>query len=1678
MGWPEQQSREYVISLDDIHESLRARVDAAEADLILRFTTLFFATAAPEFFRDRTAGQLAALALSSFRFLQRCRPDRVDVEVEDPSRDAAPSTGPVTVIRTHVSERPFIVSTVREYLYARDMEVERFLHPVFMVERDEEGAVVDVGPGTEGVPLESVVHCEVRRIGSRVVMDEVRAGIENNLRDVVIVTDDFRPMVRALDDTLASLDGVARRLSDRKAEIDEVNEFLRWLRPNFVFLGYDAWGRVDGRDGSIIEAGEGDTALGLARPERRAMGPEADSADAFPIAPPGPQPTGPQANATQANATQATTTQANATKSDTADSEPLQDVSESHFRQPETLHPDAAPRWPPRLLTVTQSRHQSTVHRRVRMHCITIRAVDGFDILGERRFIGLFRSRAYAEEAEQIPILRHKLRLLIEQEGWLEGSHDQREAVKVFNSMPKEELFRASAIEIATEIKAILAQYYAQDVKATLRMDAGGRALSIMVIMPRDRYSGRVRRALQGELVRKLDGTLLNYNLVMGGGEQARLHFQVAAPPDRLASVTPEQIEDIVHELVQTWSDLLERRIARISSVDEARHRADRWGAAFSPEYQASTTPEEAVTDLEVIEAMEADGRTIDIRLSNRPATQDGSERENFTRLNVYVRGERLVLSDFMPILENVGLRVLSMSPFDAVDEQGGARIYTFSVQDEERRTLDLDTRGALLTRAILAVAAGDASSDGLNGLVLSAGINWRQIDMLRAYSEYAFQLQVVPSRQMLLRTLRAHPEPARLLVTLFAEKFDPAAASTHAERLSRTAAARQQFIDALERVTSLTDDRALRRLLALIDATVRTNYFLHGGDVPVKRSGGAPYISLKFMNELLQALVPSRLRSEVWVHSARMAGIHMRGAKVARGGLRHSDRPDDLRTEVHGLVRTQSVKNAVIVPAGSKGGFVTRASHADAAELAADVEAQYRTLISGLLDVTDNLVDGEVVRPPALVVHDDNDPYLVVAADKGTAKFSDVANSVSADYGFWLDDAFASGGSNGYDHKGVGITARGAWECVRRHFRELGRDTQTQPLTVVGIGDMSGDVFGNGMLRSRQIRLVAAFDHRHIFVDPQPDAEASYVERERLFQLPRSNWNDYDRALLSPGGFIVPRGLKEITLSPEAQAALGVPEGADRMDGETLIRTILGAPVDLVWNGGIGTYVKAPEERHADVGDTANDAVRIDAVDLRCKVLGEGGNLGLTQLARVRFALQGGLCYTDAIDNSGGVEMSDREVNLKILLTAAVADGTLDRDSRNALLHDMTEAVTQRVLDDNRSQSLAISLDMLRAADGFADFHGAMVSLEQRGAMDRAAEALPTLEVLVDRQARGQSLTKPELAVLLAYTKLTLKQALLDGTVPDDPAMDTYLREYFPDRAVEIVGAGPLTGHRLRREIIATQLGNDMIDIMGVSFIHRVTRDTGRSEAAVARAWFIASKLAGASELRQRLAALEGELPVPVIYRWLLGISRMLERTTRWLLANISDEAPIADVIAGHLEGITSLRSDFHQIVSGRERELYETLTKEAGELTRREDLAASLITLRFLDQLLGILKVAHETAAQPVRVGRAYYQVSELLELPALRTAIDEAAGAGPWDQRAAQTLVEDVGRVHRQLTASTVNTAPDTDIDAIVSDLAVQRATELESYRAILSDLTHDGRPTLAGLIIAVRQLESLC
>jgi glutamate dehydrogenase len=1139
----------------------------------------------------------------------------------------------------------------------------------------------------------------------------------------------------------------------------------------------------------------------------------------------------------------------------------------------------------------------------------------------------------------------------------------------------------------------------------------------------------------------------------------------------------PDDMERLVRQIVQNWSDRVAEALEAHRPEAEARRLAERYGRSFSGEYRAAVEPVDAARDILELEAMAAEGRGIAVRLADAERAEWAAMDEPLTELRLFLRGERFVLSNFMPILENAGLRVIAMSPFEVrgADAVEGT-ICLFAVHDSAGNVIDLASRGELLAETILAVRAGDALSDPLNALVLGAGLAWREVDLLRSYAEYAFQSGAVPARLTLPNALRTYPEATRLLVDLFAARFDPAREQTAGARAAAVAEARKAFIRSLEQVSSLAEDRALRRLLRLVESTVRTNYYRHGGAQPTHRSGGAPYISLKFACAELRDIIRSSLMYEVWVHSSRMAGVHLRGAKVARGGIRHSDRPDDFRTEVMGLVRTQSVKNAVIVPAGSKGGFITRYRHADPKAMGDEAIAQYRTYVRGLLDITDNMVDGELVPAPGVVAYDEPDIYMVVAADKGTARFSDIANGVSAEYGFWLDDAFASGGSNGYDHKKVGITARGGWECVKRHFREMGHDIQTEPFTVVGIGDMSGDVFGNGMLLSRQTKLVAAFDHRHVFVDPDPEAASSYEERKRLAGLGRSSWDDYDRSLLSKGGFVAPRGAKEVEITPEARRALGLADDVVVLDGESLIRAVLAAPVDLVWNGGIGTYIKAASETHLSVGDPSNDAVRVNASELRARVLGEGGNLGVTQRARIEYALAGGRNNTDALDNSGGVDMSDREVNLKILLTAGIAAGRLDRESRNKLLEELTPAVTELVLNDNRSQSLAVSLDEKRAAEGTDEFQQLMVGLEREGLLDRADESLPTAEVLAARRGQGESLVRPELAVLLAYSKLALKRSILENTLPDDPAAAEYLERYFPAEAVAATGPEALATHRLRREIIASQLTNDLVDLMGSTFVERVARETGRTQAEVARAWLIAARLAGARQLRERLAAAEGNIAARIIYRWLLGLARVLDRTTRWALENLPTDLPTTQVIEDYLPGLNKLRGEFGEVVAGEERELFELRVQELREFTAEPGLAQGLITLRFLDQLLEILSVARQTGVDPLRVGRAYYQASSLLQVSWLRQALAGLDAENGWDRRAAQVLTDDLGRALHSLVGGLVTATPAGEpVDAALNQLAEGPAGT--AYREALNEIQSDDGAGLAALMVAVREIQVL-
>ncbi len=1612
-------------ALDAIDRELERMVDESETKLLVRFAGLFFAKAPPGFLEERSAQALARMALAAYRFLQRSRPDRVDVEVVNPDVDSEGWFAPVTVVRTNVSERPFIVDTIREYLHAQDLAIEVYIYPVLRVERDEDGNILNV-TGAEGESgMESLVHCEITRVNDPARLEWLQEAIAERLQDVVYATDDFQKMLSEVDRTVEILEDVGERFPRYADEVNEIQDFLEWLRDGgFVFLGYRGYDIVEyeGKPCIAMERGSG---LGVLRKED-----ESTFAEPVPLKSLPPN---------------------------------LQEMAEE------------GP-----LLIISKTNATATVHRRARMDYIGIKKLDDEgNVVGERRFIGLFTSEAYSEKAERIPILRQKLDRILEESGVQAGSHDYKEIHTIFNSLPKEELFLTSTEEIGSDVRTVLTTFDSDDVRVTLRRDPLLRGVSVMVILAKEKFSGEVRKRIEEAFVDILEGEVLNYHLALGEGDQARLHFFLAADADRLEEVATHELEEVVRTLIRSWADRLREELERVRPAEEARRLARTYGEALNPEYKAATDAGTAVQDILELEAMRAEGRSVAIALSNpraRPAVAGG---DRVTELKLYLRDARLILSDFMPILENCGLRVVAVTPFDIQgNETVESIIYSFVVQGPDHEPLDIETVGNRLSEMILAVRKGDATNDRLNALVITSNLTWREVEVLRAYASFGFQVGAVPSRLSLPVALEHYPELARLLFELFEARFDPGGPAAPAARRELVEAVRARVQEALAEVSGLADDRALRRLTNLIESTLRTNYYRSGGQTPTRRSGGVPYVSLKFDCRQLEGPAGSRLRYEVWVRSSRMEGVHHRGARVARGGIRYSDRPDDFRTEVLGLVKTQMVKNAVIVPAGSKGGFVTLRDLSP--ELMADeAREQYKTLIRGLLDITDNLRAGENVAPERVVCYDDPDPYLVVAADKGTATFSDMANDVAAEYDFWLGDAFASGGSNGYDHKEVGITARGAWECVKRHFLEMGKDIQSEPFTVAGIGDMSGDVFGNGMLLSRCIRLVAAFDHRDIFIDPDPDPETSYRERKRLFEMGRSSWQDYDPELLSEGGMIIPRGSKAVELTPEAREALGLEEEEGPLDGEALIRRVLTAPVELLWNGGIGTYVKASYETHTEAGDASNDAVRVDAAQLRCQVVGEGGNLGFTQRARIEYALAGGRINTDAIDNSGGVDLSDREVNLKILLRGAMDEGRLAEARRNELLRELAGPVSKLVLRDNESQSLAVSLEELRSVDGIDDLRDLMSGLERAGLLDRTAEHLPTWEVLVERQEEGHpGFTRPELSVLLAYAKLHLTSHILGSDLPDDPACQQYLRDYFPPAALAEVGEDVLEQHRLRREIVASQVTNDLVDLMGAGFIHRMMRGTGRSAAEVARAWLIASRLIGYRELTERLTLHDRGMPLDSAYRWLLGLGRVLERTSRWLLGNVSMERNTTEVVEENLSGLARLRKAFPDIVSGEDRRIFERLVEEIQGDGADEGFARSLITLRFLDQLLEVLRVHRRTGVDPLDVARTFYRVSEIFWIPWLRQSLFDSAGDDRWEQRAAQALSDDLTWAHQRLVGAVMGLRLTTDsVESAVDALASEHGARVKRYQDLIREIDEEERVGLAALTVAVRELMAL-
>ena len=1455
-----EQAKEDLV--EKVVAMIRERVQADRAEDAERFARHFFSGVPPIDILEETPENLYGSVLSIWNYGRQRKPGTAQVRVYNPRQEEHGWQSSHTVVEIINDDMPFLVDSVTSNLSRRDAEPALVIHPIVHLVRDKDGKVTSFCDEDKGT-RESFIHAQVAEQPAE-RHKELEAWLLEALQQVRWAVQDWREMRSRLQDLLGEIKKTPPKLE--KNEISEAEDFLGWLDDDhFTYLGYREYS-FKGSGAKAVASIDESRSLGILRDMDFAV---FDGLRNLGSLPP--------------------------------------DVQE-FVRQPT-------------LLRITKSNRRSLVHRPVHMDTVVVKKFDDKgNVTGERLFIGLFTSVAYSRSPRDIPLLRQKVERVMANAGLPKGGHDAKALAHILDSYPRDELFQIPEDQLLDIALGILHLQERRRTALFMRQDPFERFVSCLVFSPRDRFDTKLRRKFQEILADAFDGDITAAYTQLSDEALARVHIVVRTKQGAIPQVEQQQLEDRLAEASRGWADKLEEALVEELGEERGLSTARRYANAFPANYEEVYSVRSGVFDIARVEEVTSKGR-LAMNLY-RPLEKS----EDNVHFKIYHAGDPVPLSDVLPMLENMGLKVIAEVPFEIKSDKAAdpVWIHDFHARTQDGLAIDLPLVKEAFHDAFARVWSGSMEDDGFNRLVLRAGLNARQVIVLRVYCKMLRQAAIPFSQDYMEDTLAANPELARLLVDLFAERFDPERGDDAGQR-----AITSKIEEALEAVSNLDQDRIIRRFLNAIQSTLRTNFFQPGEDGEPKS-----YISLKLASRELEELPEPRPFREIFVYSPRIEGVHLRFGMVARGGLRWSDRREDFRTEILGLVKAQQVKNAVIVPVGSKGGFVVKNPPPPEAGREAFLEEGiecYKTFIRGLLDITDNLVTGELTPPKAVLRHDGDDPYLVVAADKGTATFSDIANGVSVDYGFWLDDAFASGGSAGYDHKKMGITARGAWESVKRHFREIGKNIQEEAFTVIGVGDMAGDVFGNGMLLSPCIRLQAAFNHMHIFVDPDPDPKSSFAERQRLFETPRTTWADYDEKLISKGGGIFDRKAKSIKLTPEIKKCFGIKQ--DSVTPNELIRSILRSEAELLWFGGIGTYVKSGDESDQQVGDRANDALRVDAKELRCKVVGEGANLGMTQRARIEFGLLGGRINTDSIDNSAGVDCSDHEVNIKILLGDVEQAGDMTRKQRDKLLEQMTDEVAELVLRDNYLQTQAISITHGMSAHLLDRMARYMRSLEKAGLLSRRIEYLPDDETIDERMKRRQGLSRPELAILLSYAKIALYDELLGSDLPDEPDLAADLTNYFPTPLRKKYDK-QIKEHRLRREIVATVLTNSLINRVGISFVHEVAEKTGMASPDIARA-YVASR--DAFDMRSRWAeieALDNKVPAETQYRMLIECGRLVERGAVWLLRHVEAPMDISDAVDRYQPGVRALSEAFPKILpSADQRVLNETAERLAKE-------------------------------------------------------------------------------------------------------------------------------------------------
>ena len=1556
-----------------------------------------------------TAEEMYAAAIAHRDLAANRLPGQLQLQISAPHPDE-----PHTVVSIVTDDMPFLVDSVTALLTAHQLEIHLLVHPLIVVRRAPLGALdeieADVEPddAIDGDIVESWIRIEIDPVREAEAREQLHNEVRRVLTDVRDAVEDWTRMRQravVIADELAAARGSDTKLPVPDKDVTDSIELLKWLaHDHFTFLGYREY-RLHGDVLTVVEG----TGLGILR-------------------------------------------------------------GTGTPRKLSSMAPEAYQRaLEKRLLVITKANSRATVHRSAYLDYIGVKVFDQHgEVIGERRFLGLFSSSAYRTSVRELPVVRRKVMEVLDRSGLSPRGHSGKDLLQILETYPRDELFQIKTDDLYEAVIGVLRMAGRRQLRLFLRRDGYGRFISCLIYLPRDRFTTANRLSMQEILLRELNGIGVDYTTRVTERMLARVHFVVRTDPhDPPGAVDPNSLAEMLADATRMWDDDFDLVLERKLGEEPAKELFHRYAAAFPESYKDAHTPYEAVQDLAKLELLEEPGQLEMHLYRKRHVTITGTAEPDDldVRFKVYRYGEPMMLSAVLPVLHSLGVKVIDERPYEVRRPDGTVYLYDFGLQPptEHRELAEVRPQ---VENAFAAAWRGEAEVDGFNELVLRAGLTWRQVVVLRAYANFQRQAGGMFSQRYVESTFIAYPEIARCLVDLFEARFSPRLQIGEQERARRTADLADKITVLLDAVESLDQDRILRSYLTLIQATLRTSFFQRGPDQRPKS-----YVAFKLDPQAIPDLPQPRPKYEIFVYSPRFEGVHLRFGAVARGGLRWSDRREDFRTEILGLVKAQMVKNAVIVPVGAKGGFVLKQKPGDRDEAV----ACYRRFITALLDVTDNIRGGKIVPPLDVVRHDGDDPYLVVAADKGTATFSDIANEISVRKDFWMGDAFASGGSAGYDHKKMGITARGAWESVKKHFRDMGLDTQSQDFTVVGIGDMSGDVFGNGMLLSEHIRLVAAFDHRHIFLDPDPDPATSYAERRRLFDLPRSSWADYDTALISAGGGIYPRTAKSIPISPQVRAALDLGERPAVSPAE-LMRSILTAPVDLLWNGGIGTYVKSSGESHAEVGDKANDAIRVNGRDLRVKVVGEGGNLGLTQRGRIEFARAAGRIFTDFIDNSAGVDCSDHEVNIKILLGGAVADGELTVPERDELLAAMTDEVAALVLRDNYEQATALG-NAAAQAHSLLPVHRRMLDeMERSGQLNRELEALPTDKELAARYEAGEGLTAPEFAVLLAYVKIGLERDILADELVDESWTTGVLTRYFPTPLRERF-AGRMAGHRLRREIISTVLVNEVVNRGGTSFVFRAMEETGASAADVLRAYVVIRDVYGLRELWAATEKLDNQVSTPAQIRVYLNARRLLDRAVRWMVSNRRSPIDVAAEIDRLGPGVGTLLRQLPSVLVGTERRSMDGTAAELVEQGVPGEIAEWVSRVVYGFGLLDILETAKSIDRDILEVARVYFVLSERFQIDMLLSHISRLPRNDRWQTLARMALRYDLYSALAGLTAEVLQSTPaDKSPDDRVAEWEQMNAASIARAGNAMGNL-EDSPADLAVLSVLLRQIRTL-